>query len=76
MKKGDLVKYHWPSYLGASRTSAEHNEGIGIVIDVIPWTDIGAPDRNFGIHVHVYWTENCEINIYDEDELEIIHYAS
>ena len=64
MKVGDLVRYIEPT----RRLWPE----IGIVTKVHPWTDPGAPDRNFGITIHVLWPDG-DIASHDECDLEVIN---
>ena len=47
------------------------DKGIGIVTSVEMWADKGAPDRNCGVHVEVYWPDGT-LQTYEEDELELI----
>ena len=68
MKIGDLVKYHWPKWLGPLHSSFE--KGIGVVVAIDSWADEGAPDRNFGVNVSVLWSDGL-IKNYEEDELTI-----
>ena len=69
LRKGELVRYHWPSFLGEMDESFD--KGIGIVTSVEMWADKGAPDRNCGVHVEVYWPDGT-LQTYEEDELELI----
>lgn len=70
MREGDLVVYHWPSFLGQLDNTV-HDKGIGIVTNVEQWVDRGAPDRNFGVTVEVLWSDG-EHSSYEEDELSLV----
>ena len=66
MQPGDLVT------LGESWSfNTIKDYDVGLVIGVRPWTDQGAPNRNFGVHVHVLWSNGVRCS-YEEDELELI----
>ena len=67
MKKGDLVRYNWPRFLG--ELHEDFSKGVGIVLSVNMWQDAGAPERNCGVNVEVHWSTG-EVGIYEEDELE------
>ena len=71
MRPGDLVKYHWPKFLGKLDDTV-HDKGVGVVLDVDSWVDSGAPERNFGVNVLVHWPSG-EHGSYDESELEIVN---
>ena len=70
LSEGDLVKYHWPSFLGQLDGTA-HDKGIGVVLKVETWADPGAPERNCGVHVVVHWS-NGTFQTYEEDELKLL----
>lgn len=64
MQVGDLVRYidgivkdRWPE--------------AGVVTRVHPWVDPGAPDRNFGVTIGVFWPDGAVAD-HDECELEVI----
>jgi hypothetical protein len=44
----------------------------GTIVEVELWTDSGAPDRNFGVHIHVMWPDG-EIETLEEDELRLVN---
>ena len=46
----------------------------GVVIEVDPWQDSGDPDRNFGVNVHVLWSDSGEVEIVDEYDID--HYRT
>ena len=69
MKVGDLVKMRklfWQNHY-----SAKDNKGTGIIVEVEHWVDSGAPDRNFGVEIHVLWPSGI-IESHDDQALEVI----
>jgi len=72
MKVGDLVRYHWPSFLGCLGNTVD-DKGIGIILEEPKvWVDSGAPDRNFGTLVVVKWPDGSIVTC-EEDELVIVN---
>ena len=65
MKVGDLVRFH--DRFGVEDT----DHGVGLVTGVEPWTDKGAPDRNFGVNIYVLWPGGIR-GTYEEIDLEVI----
>ncbi len=72
MRIGDLVKYHWPHWLGPMDPSFD--KGFGVVVSIESWIDKGAPDRNFGVTVSVLWHDG-KIENYEADELTFLSEA-
>jgi hypothetical protein len=70
MKVGDLVKIRKVFWQGGSL--AEDNKGTGTIAEVEHWVDLGAPDRNFGVEIHVLWPSGI-IESYDDQALEVIN---
>ena len=66
MRPGDLVKFRDPW-----SPNAMMSDDVGLVVSVEPWVDKGAPDRNFGVNVHVLWSNGDKLT-YEECELELI----
>ena len=70
MKVGDLVKVRklfWQNYY-----STIADKGVGTIVEVEHWVDSGAPDRNFGVEIHVLWPSGI-IENHDDQALEIIN---
>jgi len=69
MKVGDLVKVRklfWQNYY-----STIDNKDVGTIVEVEHWVDSGAPDRNFGVEIHVLWPSGI-IESHDDQALEVI----
>ena len=65
---GDLVKYNPKNRWESSRTRANEDTNVGVVLEVSPHKD----DKKGGLgHVHVKWG-NGEKKVYFEEELNII----
>ncbi len=73
MRPGDMVIYRFPFMANAPDFDTQEP---GLVLSVDQWADSGAPDRNYGITVKVRWAFSGTIAKYEEDELEIISFAS
>ena len=71
MNVGDLVKFKDPVII----SDGIDISGIGTIVDIKDWADLGAPDRNVGTHVYVLWPAGdiC-LYEYDHDELEVVVY--
>jgi hypothetical protein len=71
VKVGDMVQYRH-SLWGHNPDRLEQR--LGTIVEIEAWSDSGAPDRNFGVHIHVMWSDG-EIGQNEEDELEVISAA-
>ncbi len=65
MSVGDLVVHR-------ALFGVQDYYGVGLVVDINSWADSGAPDRNFGVDVHVLWPSG-QTAVHEEVELEIFN---
>lgn len=73
MKAGDLVKYHWPSFLGQMHSSFD--KGVGVVVEGPRfWEDPNSDGRNVGVSVLVSWPDGT-LGMHEEDELRVVNEA-
>ena len=70
MKTGDIVMYTW-----SAPSCDDYKSQNGIVLEVNPWVDSGAPDRNFGVDVKVLWS-NGNVETFDEGELSLVEFIN
>ena len=70
MKVGDLVKVR--KLFWHKEVSTEGNKDVGTIVEVEHWVDSGAPDRNFGVEIHVLWPSGV-VERHDDQALELIH---
>ena len=74
MNVGDLVVYHDqvpPNVMGIGHFPCPLDGIIGIISEVHHWADAGAPDRNFGTDIYVFWGDGT-YSSHGEWELRVI----
>ena len=71
MRIGDVVEYKTWYWEDDPEVPDNFKRGLGTVLEVEHWVDSGAPDRNFGIHVTVLWSDGV-VETMAEDDLDVI----